>query len=97
MVTEFQYAPDLGVFQDGFILAIAEKHKLVEYPAPALLGLISGYNGLSGNLAVKNPLLAYAFRLGLLPCEVTLLKTHIGDVAPPPVQIDGTGDPVCAR
>src|SRR5579863_3894691 len=94
MATKLQNTPCLGVFQDRFILGITKQDKLVEQPVTGALGQVASYDGLSGNLAVKNPVLANAFGLGLLPDQVVLLKTHVDDIAPSPMQIDGTGDPV---
>ena len=91
MATEFQHAPSPGVLEYGFIRTVTEKHKFVEYPAPALLRLLPGHNGVSGNLAVKEPVIAYMFGFRLLPRQMTPLKAHALDVAPLPVEINGAG------
>ena len=88
MATEFQHAPGPRVFEYGLIRTVTEENEFVEYPAPTLLRLIPGHDGMSGNLAVKDPVLAYALGYRLLPHQMTLLKTQARDVAPPSVQVN---------
>ena len=96
MSAEFQRAPGPGVLHDGFVVAIAKEDEFVEYSTSALLGLMPSHDGFPGDLAVKYPVIADASWLGLFPDQVALLKTHARGVAPPPSQVDGTGDPIRA-
>src|SRR5580704_5003928 len=82
VATQFQHAPGPGVVQYRFISGVTEKHKFVEYAAPALFRLLPGDNGLPGDLAVKEPVISDMFGFRLLPDQVILLKAHSRDVAP---------------
>jgi hypothetical protein len=94
VATEVQHTPGPGVFEYGFIRIVTEENEFVEYPAPALLRLIPGQDGMSGDRAVKEPVIAYALGYCLLPHQMTLLKAQARNVAPPSVQIDWAGQPI---
>ena len=94
VATEFQHAPGPSVFEYGFIRTVTEENEFVEYPAPILLRLIPGHDGMSGNRAVKDPVFAYALGYRLLPHQMTLLKAQACNVAPPSVQIDWAGQAI---
>jgi hypothetical protein len=70
------------------------KDEFIEHPAAVLFGPMPDHDGFSGNLAVKDPVVADEPWRSLLPYQETFLQAHVRDVAPSPARIDGPGDPV---
>lgn len=94
MATEFQHAPSPGVVEYVFVGTVTQQHKFVQYSAPAPLCLIPGHNRVSGDLAVKYPMISDSPGFRLFPNEMALLKAQTRDVAPSSVQINRAGQPV---